>query len=316
MAATGVATLWGSSLVTRYRLLAALIAAETAALVGLFGMYALLLLDGCIPPLNTVRSTCAPQPVLTWMIFEYLVTPGIVLPALLAIAAAAVVTGFYTLRRRKTRAQQSEPLPRGPLSRHRPIMTRLLVAILCVAATGVAVTCQVIQIQLDQPSEQQTLTWQQALPIVDDASVSPRMRANQLVAWLKNGGSDLGLRFGDDLNRIGSAVKEDPSGVLSGEPGASQVHTACIDLSQFTHDAGAYFRVPEPELQKLWQTLLAQSEKGGTDCAQALTKHNEYLFVTSITELSQAAATGDSFAKQLSTATSQALPEQNPEPPK
>jgi Zn-dependent protease with chaperone function len=314
IAATGVATLWGSSLVTRYRLLAALIAAETAALVGLFGMYALLLLDGCIPPLNTVRSTCAPQPVLTWMIFEYLVTPGIVLPALLAIAAAAVVAGSDTLRHRKTRAQQSESPSRGPLPCHRAIMTRLLVAILCVAATGVAVTCQAIQIRLDQPSEQQTLTGQNALPIVDDASVSPRMRANQLVAWLKNGGSDLGLRFGNDINSIGSAVKEDPASVLNGQSGAPQVRTACIDLGQFAHDAGNYFRIPETELQKQWQTILTQSGKASTDCAKALTQRNDDLFATSITELSQAAATGDSFAKQLSTEISQNLPGNNPEP--
>jgi hypothetical protein len=224
---------------------------------------------------------------------------------------AAVVTGCHTLRQRKTGTHQSEPLLRSPLADPRRIVARLLLVILCVAATGVAVTCEVIQIQLVQPPEQQTLSWQNALPVIDDASVSPRSRANQLFAWLRNGGSDLGLRFGNDLNRIASAVQEDPGGVVSGQ-GVAQVRSSCVDLGQFAHDADAYFCVPESGLQKLWQTLNVQSDKAAADCTSALSQRNGNLFGASIAELSRAGLTADLFVKQLSAITSQGLQEQSP----
>jgi hypothetical protein len=176
---------------------------------------------------------------------------------------------------------------------------RLLLATLCVAAIGVAAASEVIQIQLDQSPRQQNLSWQETLPVIDDnASVSPQMRARQLVAWLKNGGSDLGLRLGNDLGRIASAVRENPGGVLTGQ-GSSQVRSACVDLGQFAHDAEAYFRVPEPRLQKLWQTVNVQSEKSGTDCTIAVDQRNGGLFATSITELSQTAVTVEVFVSSL-----------------
>lgn len=47
-----------AALANQYRLLIALITAETAALLGLGGAFVSAVFDGCIPPLNTLRSSC------------------------------------------------------------------------------------------------------------------------------------------------------------------------------------------------------------------------------------------------------------------
>jgi hypothetical protein len=294
LVATGAASVAASMLVRHYRLLVALIAAETAALVGLGGIFVLLSLPGCTPPLNAFQISCRWDPGAALRFFQPFLALGVVLPGLIAVIAAAVVTVLRKVRPLPTRPSADVP---PPGSRRRVPALHVAVATLCAAAVGITAGTEVHLTEASTPT-QDTPEFRQLLRVVDDAAVSPRTRATQVASWLGVGGEELIRRFADDLRHVSDALI-DVDGVPNDQHRISRVHTACSNISQFARDADSFFRVPEPEAQQLWQTLTAHAAKGGADCVQALDENNDALFGAAVAEIEEAGNTGLLLGEQI-----------------
>jgi hypothetical protein len=294
LVATAAAGVAASMLVRHYRLLVALIAAETAGLVGLGGMFVLLSLPGCIPPLNTFQVSCQWSPGAALGLFQPFLALGVVLPGLIAMIVAAVVTVFRGVLPLPTRPSGGVP-PRG--NRRRTPALHLSIAALCAAAVGITAATEVYLAETSTPRPD-TPEFRQLLRVVDNAAVSPRTRATQVASWLDVGGEELILRFANDLQHVGDALIE-VDNVPDDQYSISRIHTACSAISQFARDADSFFRVPEPQAQQLWQTLTAHAAKGGADCVQALDENNDALFGAAVAEIEESGNTSLLLGKQI-----------------
>ncbi|WP_345603141.1 M56 family metallopeptidase [Pseudonocardia adelaidensis] len=299
--ASGAAAVVAGAFVRRYRLLTVLIAAETAAVVGLAGMLVLLSVDGCVPPLNTLRTTCHWDPGSSWSFLRPFLALGVVLPGLIAIVVAAVGT--------VVRGFRSPPAPpargRTRAERRGPLAGRVGVAALCAVAVGITASGETHLVGAaataqDAPDHRLSLR-------VPGEEASPQMTAMQVVSWFRVGGQELMARFVADLRDVGDAVAA-PDGTLVDHVPVSRVRPLCADIGRFAQDADRYFRVPEPQAQLLWQTLTAQAAAGGADCVQALDERNADLLGTAVAELERAGATGGLFGRRLNEVAEKAMP--------
>ncbi|WP_327691268.1 M48 family metalloprotease [Streptomyces sp. NBC_00461] len=283
-----------------YRLLGALIAAETAALTGLAGTLLIVSSDGCVQPLNTLGSGCTWTP--AWQLlrpaFPTLVNGTLVLAAIGAVLTTAV--GSICRRVRPSRAwrpartaappktRKAAPLKEGPRAVRG---LRIGVSVLCIVAVGIAATETARQarqkVRIVTPSAAQRSTQQWGG--VADAPVSARTRAEQVHAWYRLGGHYLiwhanahSAYFVTELRAI-TAAKDVSMTSLS------RVRPTCTNLSRVARWAnGSYFRIPDPQARLLWQQFGAQAWKGSQDCQKALAQHNRDLFVTAVGELVEA----------------------------
>jgi hypothetical protein len=102
---SAVVAAWiGAGRFGRYRLLTALITAETSVLTGLAGLMALVSADGCVGRLDTLQSSCDWRPGLVLWTFHLTVDSAFLLGLVFAVIAAAVrATGRGRLQARQAR---------------------------------------------------------------------------------------------------------------------------------------------------------------------------------------------------------------------
>jgi hypothetical protein len=263
-AATAIAA---GVLARRYRLLLALITAETSTLVGLVGIFALLSLDGCVPALNTLQTSCRWDPEVAWSFFRSFIVPALVLPGLTAIVTVVVVSVFW-----KPRPLPAQSLTSATLLPANRGLRRLPVVALFIAAVAITASSEAYGAQINPLRHVPARTL--PLRVVDGVTTSPRMRAIQTIYWEHLGGGELMQRFFDDTDRIAKALSDGPGGP---QADVSRVRPACADLNRFARDASAFFRVPDPQAQQLWQTLITQAGKSGADCVQALVRQPHFV---------------------------------------
>ncbi|MGW1196671.1 M48 family metallopeptidase [Streptomyces sp. NPDC002536] len=302
--AAAVAAAAASIAARGHRLALALVAAGTAVVTGYCGMFALTSLDGCVPSLAVLQPSCQWRPVEAWRDAQPILGTALVLGAATAVLAAAIGAAVRTWWRRGTTPQQAAA-PAGVTG------TRLAVrcagvGLLCATAVGIAVAQEALH--TGQPSPAPADAHAQLPAPVDQASAPPQIKKLQVAAWWKYGGHDLaGYRLGRIMGGMGkvlqdaatSADPDNPDGVLS------RLRPLCADLGQLTREAHGYFRVPDPQAQRLWTAFLTQADKGSADCLAALDQRNRKLLNSaSQQEILHAGAIGARVATWISTVVS------------
>ncbi|QUQ64511.1 M56 family metallopeptidase [Kutzneria sp. CA-103260] len=276
VAGMAVAAVIASAASRAYGLLAALIASQTAGLVGVAGMFPAAAVDGCVPGLATLQSSCDWRPGTTWPMFAYLVAPACVVGTVAAVAAAVVVSAVQRLR-----GAGRSPVPSLATLRGQVVRGAGAVAL------GAMFVGLVIAGAMSLPSNASSAS---AAPssstVAGDAPPSTQTRAFQAGAWAGHGGSDLLARFTTAANDYLTLLDNG-----HGEVDDSRVHPFCVEFDRLATDADAYFHVPDPQAQSLWRTFIAQTRTIGQDCDKAVAESNGDLLVKSASEAVQAAIT-------------------------
>lgn len=286
------------------RLVAALIAAESSALLGLMGMALLVSSDGCVGPLNTLASDCSWRPVWDTMAWTLprLVNGVLALAAISALLAAAAGSLLRRVRPGVTRpaedAAGDEPAPRGGRAAGaRRLGGRLAAATTVAAAVAVAVVEPVslaafhTMVPDAATTQQVARRWTQAAA----PAVSAGTRARQVHAWHRLGGRFLleHAQANDDYLRTVLRTAVDTENVRL--PYLARLRPICADYGRIAGWVnGAYFRAPDREAQTAWHTLGLRAQKGSADCEQALRQQDITLFVEAMREL---LAAGDSAGR-------------------
>ncbi|MFF8596663.1 M48 family metallopeptidase [Streptomyces sp. NPDC015220] len=291
VSATAVAAIMAVARSGPYRLLGTLIAAQTAALVGLAGMLLLVSSDGCIPPLSTLESSCTWTP--PWQslraAFRNLVNGTLVLGAVTAVGVAAGEAIFRRAwpsgARRSTRTTSPSESPRAIRAR------RISGSVLCLVAVGIAATetagqmGKMVRITTPLAAQNAMRQWGGGA----DAPVSADTKAWQVHAWYRLGGHYLiwhaNAQSAHFVTQLRAIVAAKDLSIRS----LSRTRPDCTNLSNVARWAnGAYFRIPDPQARLLWQQFGAQAWKGSQDCLRALDQQNRDLFVTAAHELADA----------------------------
>lgn len=302
VATSMAAAVTANALTSRYRLVIALIAAETATLVGFVGASVLVSFDGCFLPPNAWPS-CGWHPVSPWLTFHsllpFLLAPTLALSAIVAVAVAAAVAVLG-------RTGLPWPPPSAPThpdtSRAGLAVRRLCVGVLCAAALAVAATDANFQAHknatpFDPARVQQTA--QQVLATAD-TQMSAETKAMQVDAWSDYGGDWLMQHVATDWDHYVKVVHDAVnSGHTSWPYLRRQFRPICADFSRLSRIATGYFRVPDPQAQTFWQQVTMQTWKGGQDCEQALHQRNLDLFTASFHELNAAAVNSKSTSARI-----------------
>ncbi|MEO3777457.1 M48 family metalloprotease [Micromonospora sp. B11E3] len=274
VAGAGAAATTTAALVDRYRLLCALIGAQTAVLVGFAGAIAVASLDGCVPQLSTLRLSCHPYPIASaWLGFRLISGPALVLAVLVTAVAAAAVSVIRRLRS----ARQAAPAPRLRMpSRYGLSHRRLAMGVLGVVVVVITVADLVSPaVDRSPPTAESGAELRQAEP-------SPRTRALQVYAWEKYGGLALQTRFATAGGEL-SALIEKPEMVDN-----SLAIKHCREFQAIARDAAAYFPVPEAQAQSYWKAFATGAAQGGRDCERALEVSSGRMLAMALNELTEA----------------------------
>ncbi|MBE9375899.1 M48 family metalloprotease [Saccharopolyspora sp. HNM0983] len=294
VAATAVAAVAAAVPAGPYRLLSTLIAAETAAVVGFSGMYALTAIDGCIEPLSTLQSSCRWHPIPAGMVFGVMLTPVLVAGAIaagVAAAAGAVV--------RPSTGRSPQPYS-GSLPARRRVVGLLIIAAVGTAAVGIATRTQ------NHPDADESSVAQLVAP-TEDRPVPVLTRKAQVNAWYEHGGEELALRLHEVESRFSTAL----SGAAEAPTGRADVSSflpVCVDFGRIARDAQQYFRIPDPRADAQWVRFSTLAGRGSENCATALDRHQESmdpqtneLFRRSLDELLRAEAAANATLDRLIT---------------
>jgi Zn-dependent protease with chaperone function len=283
------ATVMGA-VATSYRLLVALITAGMAALIGLAGMLLLTAFDGCFGPLNTMESSCRWRPGEAWLTTEGFLPQLLGSGVFAAVVAALLATGLANLVRRLAR-QGVQPLRlRRPVNRQDNLaIRRVCVAVICVAALGLAGT-QEVNPQFAYRNQSSHSDHLDAY-LTATSSPSPEVRKFQIRAWYKYGGDGLFGNLAQIVSSISSILGAlsqlpDPDAALKdGNSNFVLLRSACFDMEQWTKKADAYFVIPDSQGQLIWSKALVQIKEGSAGCQDALAQRNGTLLVTSLDEV-------------------------------
>jgi Zn-dependent protease with chaperone function len=278
---TAVAAGIGAGRSGRYRLLTALIAAETSVLTGLAGLVMLVSADGCVGPLDTLESSCGWRPGLILGGFHLTVNSAFVLGLASAVIAAAVRAPCRgQLPVRPVLAQLG--LPARPAGMRPParsagpgaasIWRRWCVGLICVAAAAATVTDITWQVTQDTNSPSPVAVqaaFQAVAPATVAAPVSAQMRALQIQAWSDLGGRSLLQDYGLNVRRITTILQEGKTAPAVVRL-MSHTQPECANIGKIAVQAGNYFRTPVPAEQPSWRKFITQAARGSLYCLQGI----------------------------------------------
>ncbi|MER5639491.1 M56 family metallopeptidase [Kitasatospora sp. NPDC002227] len=258
----------------RHRLIAAIVAAESAAFVAAAGMFVLASAEGCVRPLSVVVQSCVWRPGPTWSEFRYLLGPVLVAGAGAAFAVAAVAAAIRRVRRpaprRRTAAGRTGPARFGVPAR------RVGIGVLCAAAAA--------STWLGPSAQAEGSPRPEVAP--DLPVVSAETRAMQVTAWTMFGGADLLHRLIVVTTGFGTLLQEG-----NGRVDTEKVRPFCADIAEFARTAAAYLRIPDPSAQDQWQAGITQAEQSGRDCTASVDGEDGKLLAASFAELLTADST-------------------------
>ncbi|MEV6081777.1 M56 family metallopeptidase [Streptomyces sp. NPDC052069] len=295
-----------------HRLSGPLIAAESAALLGVAGMVVLVSADGCVEPLNTLQSTCAWHPAwdLLPSMLPRLINGTLALAAILAFlvaAAGSLGRRAWSLRTRsedravEPGAERSRPGGGAGGARRFPVR---LVASVCAAGAVVIATVQPLSMAkfhtlvLDPATSQGMAQRWSNVPVM---AVSADTRADQVHAWHRLGGRFLLQHATADDNQLRAVLRAaiDTRRTQLADVGP-RAQATCADFGRIAGWVnGAYFRIPAPAIQVSWRALGAHAQKGSQDCARALKQKDNALFVTSMRELIAAGRNASTVTSEI-----------------
>jgi hypothetical protein len=268
----------------RYRLLVALIGAQTAVVIGFASALTVMSVEGCVEPLRiTTGRACRVDFAQSGFAVGFSLVPAVVVAAITAFAAAAVVAA---LRRAPALPARSP----GPLA-----LRRRVVAVLCVAAAAVSATGVVLWSQ--QRGEMTDDRRKELLSAPVATEVTARTRAAQLYAWNRYGGKELNQRLLNTLKRHSALLSELGSG--TGTVDVSPLRPTCAEFGQIARDAERYFRIPDATAQQHWSRYIELGKQSSAHCLDALDHGQERLLVRSSEELTDAVSAANSALSRL-----------------
>lgn len=285
VAATAVSAALTGALTHRYRLLVALIAGGSTALIGGAGTFLLAASDGCVRPLNTLASSCGWRPAAAWpgiaSVMSYLPVAGMV------IAAATVlpVTAGQRWHRRKATGTPAVPPVAGPRLALRA--RRITVVVLSVVSVGSVLAVDTGTAGTRSPVIAAPSLAQYRAPPSHAPTPSPHARALQISAWWSYGGKDLIDRTDRGIARLGAAMT-DVANSRARTLDKTRFHGLCASIGETARQADAYFRVPDPQGQALWFKAVGHAKKAVSDCLRSLHDDNSSLFYASADEFATA----------------------------
>jgi hypothetical protein len=313
VAAGMVAAAVAAALMRGFRLLAALVAAGTASLAGLAGVYLFLSGDGCVAPLATFAKSCAWHPDVGWGFMQTFGTPALAVGSIAASGAALLIlTAVAAATQRRARSvsatsKQARPTDQA-WGRARDWSVSLLakrtviVALAAAAATMLAVTFSSPGVSIpggqDSGSPSAASAASQLLPTAT-YSVSPQTTGVMVAAWLYYGGSQQVTALDNGFSRLGGA--EDVSSArlqrLADKGGATVAQfrsalaptvSACEAVMAAARSAEAYFPVPALPLQSQWQSVLTGFIAGAQGCTEGANNPSGTHLLASLKGMTQA----------------------------
>ncbi|KPH97538.1 peptidase M48 Ste24p [Actinobacteria bacterium OV450] len=287
LAGAAVAALTASLLVGRYRLIAALAAAHTAALAGYGGVWALTASDGCLQGISTFLSTCSWRPAGTWQAFQYLLGILLILVTIGGIFAAAAISVARRAFRRSTRPAASAQAKYEP---RRLNLRRLAVGALCAGAIGVPVAL------LSYPElHDSSATAPDRLTPVTHPWFAAQEAWHQAEDWYNLGGRALLVRYDDNLGKLRALGPEAQKSSDSAALITSRLPAICTEFGKIAKDGDVYFPVPDPRIQPSWKTFTTQAAKGSEDCLTGLRQSDAALLTAGVQEINQATRAADTI---------------------
>jgi Zn-dependent protease with chaperone function len=243
-----------------YRLLTAIIGANTAAAISLAGSFLLMATPGCLESLTGAPMTCTWAGSTVWDLFRsLLVGPSFVLATALATALAAVVALIDLLPRPAPKPRPAQCA--APLAGRNPMSARFLALTLCALLPSAAFGAEVANARLGELPEDSEIT-AGSLVEEDPTPPSAEVKILQLAAWRIYGGAALLEGFAETTGEMGGAFEEALRGDMA--PYAD----LCVELDGRIEDARRYFEVPDQTLQKLWDEALSMGETGIEKCVR------------------------------------------------
>jgi hypothetical protein len=279
----------------RYRLLGALIAAQTATLLGFAGMTLLVSVDGCITPLNVLSDSCAWRP--AWwrplFPFTFVLNNALVLSALAALITALAVP---LLRHRRKQpdvrvTSRADARTHGSRARHVAVSLLCAVAVAVTAADG-AFRGYLLGFTTNQITSQRNLVQYWGLP---DPPLSDVGRLRQIRAWYRLSGDDfINLAVSYD-RQLTVALRAAQAAKYSWDALDRRLRPACTNWGRAAWFETVWFRVPaDPLLRADWHQMVAWADTGNRNCSQALDKHDSDALLKALRNLRAAARCAES----------------------
>lgn len=264
----------------RFRLLAALIAAEATVLAGFAGVFVLVSADGCIRPLNTLETSCSWRPGLIVWSYSTLVDVTAVVAALVAFAVSVLAMTLPAARRDGGESQAALPGPTvrsGSAVRSGRMKMLAFTGAAGAAALGVALAGIVMkfpqQSRYVSPASQVTASVGYAMGFTSATLAPPAPRTAALEAgfWSNLGGAALLSRLQSD------AIKISP--VLAADFARQHRYTVqdfeaiepmCADIVAVSQKSNAYFLLPDARARPWWSGFAQFAGAGGRGCESAI----------------------------------------------
>jgi Zn-dependent protease with chaperone function len=280
-----------------FRLLATLIAAETAVLLGIVGMSLVVTTDGCLPALNTMGQGCSWQP--PWdrwhrEIFPLMLNSTLLASALLAVVVAAVGSVLSRLVRRWRVHEESTEPTEPTLSIAPPKdVSRFRIGLGGVAAVAVAIVLgqmaylEHTYVMTTTPASVQAAT--QGTILITAGRVDPQVLADEVHAWDRLGGLEILDHATADSDQLTNEINTAVATGKTAPTDLAAIGATCDQLGQLAPWAnGKYFRVPDAQAGPLFAQFGTYAAKGGQDCRQGLDQKNSTVFGQGLSELAQA----------------------------
>ncbi len=283
-ATTMVAAIVANAMLGHHRMLGTLIAAETAALLGLAGSFLLASSDGCLGPLNIMQTGCAWRPAwqATRSLFGILLNGTLVLGVVIAALVTAAGSAGRAVRRSRPPArppQAGQSVPDG---------RRLGAVLLCVAAVviGTADTSYLARKTVWTPDLATAQRATQQFSGLATATVSADTRADQVHAWYRLGGRYLLDHAAADSTQLQTTLRTAVNTRNVFLTYQDRFHSTCADLGRVAAwENGYYFRVPDPSAEAAWHEFGSLARQGSQDCERGLKLRNGDLFLNAMREL-------------------------------
>lgn len=245
-----------------FRLLHMLISVQFALAVSMLGAFVLISVDGCVPGVHALIGSCGWAPGLGSSMVAPMVAPGaafgvVVVACVLSIDwAARQGTGLLRKAVGTRWSRESGPVPDRTGGTMWAAVVLLAAGFTCVVG---------VTHQWQHPGQVENRDGVALAPDRAPGRASDSVRASRVLAWSEVGGNELVGR----LLTVGAqfvTLGEMDTG--SREFSAAALLSVCRDLDHVVLDAQAFFRIPEPKAQELWQRGLLELAGAGAACRE------------------------------------------------
>jgi Zn-dependent protease with chaperone function len=279
----------------RHQLVLALMAAGGAGLAGLTGVFLLATVDGCLPSIDVMASTCALRPRAALSVVTTLVPWVLGIAIYLAAIAALAGTALTRLLGRFAPRTHDTSAPARSIALHRTV-------VLATFALVAALTM-----------ESATVYWHSTGPatasgrLIQDQSAAPDAGKREFQAWLLVGGQELLNNVRTDFQHAGQTTLDIARSARQsgqhtvGMDQLSKLDPICTSMVRDATEAQSFAPIPDARTHGSWRTVLEKTRQSGRDCIRALREGDGPLFTSFLAESTAAANALHQLSPRLAT---------------